>query len=311
MEPGGWYPDPEGGPDRVRWWDGQGWTEHTAPAGSAQTHGPPRPPPPPPGRWERLRTSIAALPRPRGSVVVVAVVIAALVTAGVMTRRDTSPHAAQNPPAPTRATPERRPPLARVCANTNPDRGTPYHSTPPASPGPRITDRDAHISYARQGPPFRRWDRGVWGSESGSLGERFATGQYFITQAVTPDFGPYMATILSGTVPATYGDDPHPDIECAARVIADDMRAQHYPTPNSRRDISAKHMVISGRPAYFLEFHLAFNVPGYNAKGELVAICVVDVPGRNAAALYISIPDTNRRYDKIIPKLIDSVRVNR
>jgi diguanylate cyclase (GGDEF)-like protein/PAS domain S-box-containing protein len=28
----GWYVDPSGAPDRRRWWDGHGWTEHVAPA---------------------------------------------------------------------------------------------------------------------------------------------------------------------------------------------------------------------------------------------------------------------------------------
>ena len=31
LPPAGWYPDPGGGSDQ-RYWDGQGWTEHTTPA---------------------------------------------------------------------------------------------------------------------------------------------------------------------------------------------------------------------------------------------------------------------------------------
>src|SRR5215469_13406444 len=39
MPPSGWYPDPYGVPDLLRWWDGSTWTQHThrgsAPAPSA------------------------------------------------------------------------------------------------------------------------------------------------------------------------------------------------------------------------------------------------------------------------------------
>src|SRR5258708_25306196 len=29
MPPAGWYPDPYGVPDLLRWWDGSAWTQHT------------------------------------------------------------------------------------------------------------------------------------------------------------------------------------------------------------------------------------------------------------------------------------------
>ncbi|MFH8410899.1 phospholipid scramblase-related protein [Streptomyces sp. NPDC018019] len=34
--PAGWYADPQGTPDRLRWWDGSRWTEHTHPGQQAQ-----------------------------------------------------------------------------------------------------------------------------------------------------------------------------------------------------------------------------------------------------------------------------------
>ncbi|MGB8938977.1 MAG: DUF2510 domain-containing protein, partial [Streptomyces sp.] len=27
--PAGWYPDPQGAPQLLRWWDGSQWTQHT------------------------------------------------------------------------------------------------------------------------------------------------------------------------------------------------------------------------------------------------------------------------------------------
>ncbi len=32
LPPSGWYPDPYGTPDLLRWWDGSNWTHHTHPA---------------------------------------------------------------------------------------------------------------------------------------------------------------------------------------------------------------------------------------------------------------------------------------
>ncbi|KAA6212559.1 DUF2510 domain-containing protein [Streptomyces albofaciens JCM 4342] len=38
--PAGWYADPQGTPDRLRWWDGSRWTEHTHPGQQPRTPGP-------------------------------------------------------------------------------------------------------------------------------------------------------------------------------------------------------------------------------------------------------------------------------
>src|SRR5580698_11217679 len=40
LPPSGWYPDPYGTPDLLRWWDGSNWTRHTHPVvGTADTGG--------------------------------------------------------------------------------------------------------------------------------------------------------------------------------------------------------------------------------------------------------------------------------
>ncbi|WP_031055714.1 phospholipid scramblase-related protein [Streptomyces ochraceiscleroticus] len=37
--PAGWYADPQGTPDQLRWWDGARWTEHTHPGSQGQATG--------------------------------------------------------------------------------------------------------------------------------------------------------------------------------------------------------------------------------------------------------------------------------
>ncbi len=312
MADGGWYPDPDGAPDRLRWWDGHAWTSDTAAVGAPETSGPPVPPVVPTWRdraWSVWEERI----RPRGPRIVGVLAVVGVAVAAILALRGGlpagGPGTASAPAPSSSATPDPRPPLARLCASTNPARPAPSPKRLPVPAGPRITDPTAHISYAAQGKPFRRWNQGVWGAD-GTLGERFATGQYFVTQQHTPD-GQYFATVLSGTVPATYGDDPHPNVECAARVIADDVRSRFYPQPNTRTAIANRSITVDGRPAYLVTFHLGFNVRGYDAKGELVAICVVDVPGPDAAALYVSIPDTHKQYDDVVTTAVASLRVTR
>jgi hypothetical protein len=405
---GGWFPDPDGAPGRLRWWDGARWTEHTTAANSPEALAPPRVGPPP-SWWRRLLgradppiddgssssfepwaargpaspydgsphgadprppasgyagvndpTYGASLgypaervtpsadesaggaapyrggppiqspppardgdvivghePSPRasraGSAVGTVAVIAALIAAvvfGVLhvtggSSSDSGPIAGPTGPTDSASLS----PLQRLCQDTGPAIPDPHAQRAPAPTGPRIDDPTAGISYAELPAPFQPWEQGAW--DAGTLGEQFSVGQYFVTQAVTPQGGPYLATVLSGTVPAAYGDNPHPNIECAGKVVAADVQGQYYPAPNTRTDISADRLFVDGHPAYLIEFHLSFDEPGYDAKGELVAVCVIDVDQPHAAVVYISIPDTHRQYDSVISQIIDSVRVGR
>ncbi|MEO7587758.1 MAG: DUF2510 domain-containing protein [Arachnia sp.] len=45
MAGAGWYPDPEGRPEYVRYWDGQAWAGHATPAVARRRPAPPRQPP--------------------------------------------------------------------------------------------------------------------------------------------------------------------------------------------------------------------------------------------------------------------------
>lgn len=44
--PAGWYPDPHGAPQLLRWWDGSQWTDHTNPAPQGQAQQVPQQPQP-------------------------------------------------------------------------------------------------------------------------------------------------------------------------------------------------------------------------------------------------------------------------
>ncbi|HEV2088324.1 MAG TPA: hypothetical protein VGR21_08440, partial [Cryptosporangiaceae bacterium] len=195
-----------------------------------------------------------------------------------------------------------KPPLAQLCPPAS-GPPAPEGKVLPTVPGPRVVDADSGISYLRQGAPWRPWDRGSWGE--GTLGVQYRTGYYFVTEEYSQ--GSYLASVLSGKVPATVGDSLTVNLECAGRQVAEDVRRAYYPQPNIKEQVRDERVVVGGRPAWVSRFHLAFSEPGLEAKGETVAVVLVDIGRPDASVLYISVPDTHRQFNAVIDPIIASI----
>jgi len=202
---------------------------------------------------------------------------------------------AQNHPGPS------KPPLARLCP---PASGTPEpgRQTAPVA-GPRLVDNDSGISYLRLPAPWKLWNQGEW--SQGTLGVDFNTGYYFVTEHYTD--GDYLASVLSGKVPATVGDSLSLNLACAGRQVAEDVRRAYYPQPTVKDQTRDEQVLVGGLPAWVSTFHLKFQAEGLSARGEQVAVVLVDVGRPDAAVLYISIPDTHKQYDSQIDRIIASI----
>jgi hypothetical protein len=195
-----------------------------------------------------------------------------------------------------------KPPLAQLCPppSAEADGG----EVVPAPDGPRILDADAGISYTQLGAPFKAWDQLPW--RGGTLGVVFNQGYYFVTE--TYPEGDYLASVLSGKVPAAFGDSLSLDLECAGRQVSDDVRNAYYPEPNVKEQVRSERTTLGGRPAWVSTFHLSFRADGLKARGESVAVVLLDVGRQDAAVLYLSIPDTHKQFSKDIDRVIASVR---
>jgi hypothetical protein len=55
-------------------------------------------------------------------------------------------------------------------------------------------------------------------------------------------------------------------------------------------------------------FRLSFHEDTLKARSELVAVVLVDVGRPTAAVLYLSIPETVKRYEGVVDRVIASVR---
>lgn len=198
---------------------------------------------------------------------------------------------------------ESAPPLAKLCPPPTAHKNPEYVEPEPPPPGERTVDRDAGISYAAYGDPWEKW-RADW--SGGDLKVHYRVGQHFVTETYTG--GDYHASILSGSVPATVNDGTALDLKCTGRQVTADVRRSYYPDGNRLKTVRDEAATLGGRPAWVSVFRLHFDEPGLKAKSELVAVALIDVGRTEAAVLYVSIPDTHKKFDHVVDDVIDSVR---
>ena len=273
----------------VRWWNGIGWSDVATPAGpgiavgSMPSGGPaPAGPPreelitsgeePPPGR---LRPWLIGL----GLVGLVVVVMAALV-GGFSSSED---------PAAGPATP-----------TSGADPSTP-RSFPPGTV--RIVDEAAGISYPHLGNGWFEYD----------LTQKPETlaiaGQYFVTQDDPPSGGLYLAECTSGPIAEDFGWSGPESLPSTAVAVAESQRANYYPFPNEKRVLRDEPRTVDGFEAHLYEFQLSWEVPGYDATGERVAVLLIDVGRPSPALLFLSIPNTHAELYGVIDRVLEDVDV--
>ena len=193
--------------------------------------------------------------------------------------------------------------LSEVCGEAS-GPARPVRPAPAKPDGrPRLTDNGAHISYLRAGDPWQAWTRAI---SPGHLGALFDTGYYLVTQAASPT-GEYYASVLSGRV--FPGQQAHPDLQCVAEQVADDLHSAAYPGPNERTDIARRAMTIGGRPGYLVRFRIDYHISGYAANSEMITVLVLDTGRTDLSILYASIPDTARQYERLVDQVIASIRL--
>ena len=284
--PPGYYPDPDGAPGLVRWWNGVSWSDVATPAGpGVRVQQPagytPRPadpvvPPPAPPSGSRGRTGLAVVV---GGLALVLVVLIGFLVAG------SGDDVISDPPLTTTFEP--------------PSAGPTF---PPGTV--RIIDHEAGISYPFLGDGWYEWD----------LGEQYETtaiaGQYFTTQEELPDSpGIFIAQCTSGPVADGYGWAGAASLQPTLQRIADSARANYYPGPNERRVLRDEDRTVDGHAAHLYEFDLSWQVSGYDASGERAAMLLIDVGRPAPALLYISIPNTHAELYGVIDRVLDDVDV--
>jgi hypothetical protein len=284
----GWYPDPDGAPGYVRWWNGSAWSDVTTPAGPgvAVRRSPVLAPPAP------SEPSVPPpVPRPSGpgsfpTGLVVGLSVVALVVVlvvGVLAGRSSD------------STPVADPPV----------RSDPVPSGPTFAPGTvRIVDEDSGLSYPWLGENWLEWNLGT------QYEMTHIAGQYFVTQEELPDgYDVFIAQVTSGPVADGYGWAGPPTLQSTVRQLADSVRGNYYPAPNEQRVLRDEARTVDGHQAHLYEFDLSWHVAGYDSTGERAALLLVDVGRPAPALLYVSIPNTHAELYGVIDQVLDAVEV--
>ncbi|MGY1745340.1 DUF2510 domain-containing protein [Blastococcus sp. SYSU D00695] len=282
--PAGWYPDPDGAPGMVRWWNGVGWSDVTTPAGPGvavqslptTTVAPPPTSPPAGAQAPAPRRGGLAWGLGLGALaLVVVVVIAVLVGRG----------------------------------GSGSVGAAPVTDEPPVSSGPafppgtvRIVDQAAGIAYPYLGDGWYEYDLGPMQETTETA------GQYFTTQEQTP-VGIFIAQCTSGPLVPEFGYAGPGSLAATLQQVADSARNNYYPAPNQQEIRRDEALTVDGAPAHLIEFQLSWDLDGYDATGERAALLLIDVGRAQPALLYLSIPNTHAELYGVIDQVIASVDV--
>jgi hypothetical protein len=290
----GWYPDPDGAPGMVRWWNGLTWSDVTTPAGPGVSVGrsfepgaapAPAPAPAPAASWEAWGSPDAG-PRAGRRPLLIGLgalgVVLLLVLVAVVLNTGSDPAEEPTP----------------VAVPTS----EPSNTFPPGTV--RIVDEAAGISYPFLGDGWLEWDR-PFQSETTET-----AGQYFVTQEDLPSgFDVFIAQCTSGPLVDDYGYAGAATLQSTVTAVAGSVRQLYYPGPNEQAVRRDEAVTVDGATAWLYEFDLSWDVAGYDATGERAALLLIDVGRPAPALLYLSIPNTHAELYGVIDRVLDDVDV--
>jgi hypothetical protein len=290
VPPPGWYPDPDGAPGLVRWWNGVTWSDVATPVGpgvavqTAPALAPqPRPEVPLPPVEEP--ESAAGGNRTSWIVALSVLILVVVIGVGLLVGRSGEDTAVAQPSTSA-------PPVPRQPAD------------PTFAPGTmRIIDEESGIAYPYLGDGWFEWSLG------GQYEVTSIAGQFFTTQEVTPDATRFIAQCTSGPLAEGYGWAGPDTLQATTTAVADSVRFNYYPGPNERRVMRDEARTVDGHAAHLYEFQLSWDAPGYDATGERAALLLIDVGRPAPALLYISIPNTHAELYGVIDRVIEAVDV--
>ena len=295
----GWYPDPGGGQNLFRYWDGRAWSAATTynpqaappiagagipgqPSGPVQpTTSVPRPTVeygPGAGAYAQFQATRQRKSPVGWWIAAAALVVVIVVVAVVAVRAIGGGAGVATPPA-------GGPPSQDVCPQV--DSTTPDSEVPPRNDG-RV--HGGPVSYPLLPSP--------WGSPQTDYRVPFGRDVSSQLVSVEPNYQPgsnWVASVLVGELQA--GDGFYTP-EQGSKIVVKCILGRFYGNNEVRSDVRVnKATTIDGNPGWLVESHLTFDIEGLKTKGELLIVAIVTTES-GAGLYYASIPDTTPQLVK-------------
>jgi Protein of unknown function (DUF2510) len=276
MPSSGWYPDPDGTPDRYRYWDGSSWSTET-------TDDPRRPAPAEAAPEERGRLPIGLL------IGALTVVVAILVAAVLIFREwpmadDTSPTSQE-----TQATPSR--PGSAPCPS-----GAPHQRAAHPSDG---WVHGGNLSF----PEVERFEPP--GPEP-RLTFAYDVAQQYLS--VNEDPG-WIAQLAVGQLRAADGFTGNAEVTAQQLVQCLIDGAMYAPYSPSRHDWTSKALAISGKPGWVIESDIRVAAGGLPLLGDSAVFIVVE-DGQDWGVFFGAVPIGNADLEQILTDTVASLRAS-
>ncbi|GAA4596251.1 hypothetical protein GCM10023194_67970 [Planotetraspora phitsanulokensis] len=163
----------------------------------------------------------------------------------------------------------------------------------------RVTDPDAHLSYAELGGAWndsRRTDPQLDG---------FSRQQSFDTEPK------WQALIASGAVDGDLMDQAtgRDRLRVLTSAVQDSRQIYNFDESVRGRDIASQPIKVSGRPGWVIVREMHFDKPGVQAKMDLSAVIVVDTGRVRPSYLWVDLPESHKKLWPDINTMISSLRV--
>lgn len=284
MSSSGWYPDPGGRRDLLRWWDGHAWTSHLRPADA------PTPAPPVetltagPARGERGWGGRGWGGRGWGRVLLVAaaVLVALAVVVALVVRLTGGGGSSGGDPTGQSS--------AQICV------------TPEPSPTPPVQELPGRVSSGRMSVPELGPE---WTLQPDN---RVPFGRQMMRQQISVDDDP--AWIVSLNVGTMISGDGFFAPEQGVHVVMPCLIGEYYFNRDvTRTDVRDEAITVDGRPGWVLESELTFDIEGLDFTSERLILIIVDLDDGTAGAIIVDLPASAAAREPELREALADIRI--